>query len=186
MGVARLLLELNAANEATRNADKSRALLAKQVGDLQGQLEAAEEAGGKTLKNQIKKLEQRIMDLESDLDTEGRKSAQVVKAARKSDMRVKDLEMQLVEEKKANEKVTAAADSLTDKLRKIRLNLEATEQEKSAILAKYKRAAGELNEAEQRSEAAEAALQKQRQRTRAKLRMGYAKSDSSRYGCRNP
>jgi myosin protein heavy chain/myosin heavy chain 6/7 len=154
--------------------------------DLQGQLEAAEEMGGKSLKNQIKKLEQRIMDLESDLDTEGRKSAQVVKAARKSDMRVKDLEMQLAEEKKAVEKVNAAADSLTDKLRKVRLNLEATEQEKSAILAKYKRAAGELNEAEQRSEAAEAALQKQRQRTRAATAAGTAAGTRQQSRARTP
>ena len=65
------------------------------------------------------------MELESDLDTEGRKSAQVVKASRKSEMRVKDLEMQLVEEKKANEKVQVAADAMQEKLRKIRLNLEA-------------------------------------------------------------
>jgi len=184
--VARLLLELNAANEATRNADKSRALLSKQVGDLQGQLEAAEEAGGKTLKNQIKKLEQRIMDLESDLDTEGRKSAQVVKTARKAEHRVKELEMALCEEKKANEKVNAAADTLTDKLRKIRLCLEATEQEKSAILAKYKRAAGELNEAEQRSEAAEAALQKQRQRTRAATAAGTAAGTRQQSRARTP
>ena len=34
-------------------------------------------------------------------------------------------------------------------------------------MSKYKRAVSELSEAEQRSEAAEAALQKQRQRTRA-------------------
>merc|ERR1739838_159084 len=90
--VARLMTELNGAHESRLNADKSRALLAKQVADLQGQLEAAEAAGGKGLKNQIRKLEQRILELESDLDTEGRKSSEIVKAARKAEKKVKEVE----------------------------------------------------------------------------------------------
>ena len=64
------MLELNAANEATRSGDKSRALLAKQVIELQGALEAAEEAGGKSLKNAIKKLEQRVSVHLNSLDLE--------------------------------------------------------------------------------------------------------------------
>ena len=54
------MVELNGAHESAVNADKSRALLAKQVAELQGQLEDAEAAGGKGLKNQIRKLEQRV------------------------------------------------------------------------------------------------------------------------------
>lgn len=61
--IARLMAELNGSHEATLNADKSRALLAKQVADLQSQLEDAEAAGGKNLKNQIRKLEQRVSSL---------------------------------------------------------------------------------------------------------------------------
>ena len=56
------MVELNGAHESAVNADKSRALLAKQVAELQGQLEDAEAAGGKGLKNQIRKLEQRVRD----------------------------------------------------------------------------------------------------------------------------
>merc|ERR1712034_226627 len=68
-----------------------------QVADLQAQLEDAEASGGKGLKNQIRKLEQRILELESDLDTEGRKSAEVVKVARKADKRVKEIQFQVKE-----------------------------------------------------------------------------------------
>lgn len=58
--VARLMAELNSANESALNADRSRALLAKQIADLQAQLEHAEMEGGKGYKNQIRKLEQRV------------------------------------------------------------------------------------------------------------------------------
>jgi len=105
--VARLMAELNGSHEATLNADKSRALLAKQVADLQAQLEDAEAAGGKNLKNQIRKLEQRILELESDLDSEGRKAAEIVKQARKADKRVKDMQFQLDDERKANERTAS-------------------------------------------------------------------------------
>merc|ERR1712013_380466 len=70
--VARLISELNNANEGTGNAEKSRAVLAKQVADLQVRLEESETGGGRGVKAQIRKLEQRIMELESDLDTEAR------------------------------------------------------------------------------------------------------------------
>ena len=58
--VARLQSELNSAHESSLNSDKSRAMLAKQVSELQARLEDAEVAGGKGLKNQIRKLEQRV------------------------------------------------------------------------------------------------------------------------------
>ena len=48
------------AHESSANADKSRAMLAKQVSDLQLQLEDAEANSGKGLKNQIRKMEQRV------------------------------------------------------------------------------------------------------------------------------
>eukprot|EP00493_Phyllostaurus_siculus_P012185 UN12361 len=86
-------------------------MLAKQVSDLQLQLEDAEANSGKGLKNQIRKMEQRIIELESDLDTKGRKSAEIVKAARKADKRVKEVQLQLEDEQKANQRTQDAAES---------------------------------------------------------------------------
>merc|ERR1719427_505767 len=99
-----MITELNNATEGTGNAEKSRALLAKQVADLQVKLEESESGGGRGVKVQIRKLEQRIMELESDLDTEARKSADVLKQARKADKRVKEVEFALDDERKASEK----------------------------------------------------------------------------------
>ena len=58
--VARLIGELNSAQETTSTVEKSRALLAKQIAELQSRLEDAETHGGKGLKGQVRKLEGRV------------------------------------------------------------------------------------------------------------------------------
>ena len=65
-----------------------------------------------------------IMELEGDLDTEGRKSAEVVKQARRADKRVKEVQMQLEEERKGAERTQEAAEKLNMKLKKMRMQLE--------------------------------------------------------------
>jgi len=164
--VARLVSELNNSHESALNADKSRALLARQVGELQIQLENAELSSGKGLKNQIKKLEARIIELEGDLDTEGRTAALVAKQARQAEKKAKEYEAQLEDERKANERSQDAAEKLNTKMKKMRLQLEGFEQEIATWQSKYKKVAHELEESEERSEAAEAALMKARQRAR--------------------
>jgi len=178
--VARLMAELNGAHESASNADKSRGLLAKQVADLQAQLEDAEASGGKGLKNQIRKLEGRIMELESDLDTEGRKSADIVKQARKADKKVKEIQFQLEDERKSNERTADAAEKLNAKMKKMRLQIEELEGQNSSLQSKFKKAIAELEESEERSEAAEQALQKARQRARG------ASGAATRGGSRAP
>merc|ERR1712042_253816 len=120
--VARLISELNNASEGTGNAEKSRALLAKQVADLQVKLEESESGGGRGVKAQIRKLEQRIMELESDLDTEARKSADVLKQARKADKRVKEVEFALDDERKASEKAHDGLEKMNSKMKNMRLS----------------------------------------------------------------
>ena len=52
--------ELAAAQDAVSGAEKSKSNFERQLRDMQGRLEEAEAAGGKNLKNQIRKLEQRV------------------------------------------------------------------------------------------------------------------------------
>ena len=165
--VARLISELNNATEGTGNAEKSRAILAKQVADLQVKLEESESGGGRGVKAQIRKLEQRIMELESDLDTEARKSADVLKQARKADKRVKEVEFALEDERKASEKAHDGLEKMGSKMKNMRLGLEDAEAQVSALQTKYKKATLQLEEAEERCETAEGALQKARQRAKS-------------------
>merc|ERR1719348_2252203 len=83
--IARIMGELAAAQEAASIAESSRSLMAKQVSEANARAEAAEASGGKGLKSQLRKLEQRILELENDLDTESRKAGEATKIARRAE-----------------------------------------------------------------------------------------------------
>ena len=52
--------ELASAQDSASSAEKGKSNLERQLREMQGRLEEAEAAGGKNLKNQIRKLEQRV------------------------------------------------------------------------------------------------------------------------------
>ena len=58
--LARLQQELQQTQDRLANADRTRLSAERQVKDLEVKLEDLEAQGGKALKNQIKKLEQRV------------------------------------------------------------------------------------------------------------------------------
>lgn len=64
------------------------------------------------------------MELESDLDTEGRRSADIVKQARKADKHSKEMEFQLEDEHKAYERALDAAEKANTKVKKLRMQIE--------------------------------------------------------------
>merc|ERR1712013_201075 len=118
------------------NAEKSRALVAKQLAEAQLALEESEGGGGRGIKAQIRQLELKIMELESDLDEERRASANNSKAV----------------------------DTLKTKIQTLRFQLDESDANLNALQTKYKRAVLEAEEAEKRCESAELALQKARAR----------------------
>jgi len=164
--LAKVINELAAAQNATAAAEASRANLANQVSALTARAEEAEGTQGKGLKGAIRKLEQRIIELESDLDTEARKATEAVKVGRKSEKKVKELAMQLEDDQKAVGAANANAAKLAEKLNKMRLALDEAESGAATNASKYKKAIAELEDAEERCEAAEVALQKARARAR--------------------
>merc|ERR1712168_894198 len=114
--LGRVAADLAAAQLSTANAEKSRSLVAKQLADANLALEEAEGGGGRGIKAQIRQLELKIMELESDLDAEARKSADVLKTARKADKRVKEVEGQLEEERKGAANNVGAVELLKTKI----------------------------------------------------------------------
>merc|ERR1712042_48669 len=159
---SRLAAELAASQLSTANAEKSRALVAKQLVDTQSALDDAEAGGGRGIKAQIRQLELKIMELESDLDAEARKSADVLKNARKNEKRAKDAEALVEEERKAAAGAAGASDALKTKIQQLRFQLDESDASLNAMQTKYKRALLEAGEAEKRCESAEIALQKAR------------------------
>merc|ERR1711881_194461 len=125
--IARVMADLAASQEALSMADKSKHLMAKQVAEAVARAEAAESSGGKGLKNQIRKLEARIVELESDVDTEARKASEAIKVGRKAEKQAKELTFQLEDEHKAVERANDASEKLNAKMKKMRLQLEEAE-----------------------------------------------------------
>merc|ERR1712096_597078 len=99
--VSKLLAELANVSDTASSSEKTRATLAKQNYDLTLRLEEAESGGSRTIKAQMRKLENRIAELESDLDSEARNSANVLKATRKTEKRVKEAELALEDERRS-------------------------------------------------------------------------------------
>ena len=164
--LAKVVNELAAAQAATAAAEASRVNLSNQISGLTARAEEAEGSQGKGLKAAIRKLEQRIIELESDLDTEARKAAEAVKVGRKAEKKAKELQLTLEDDQKAVANATANSAKLSEKLNKMRLALDEAENAAATNASKYKKAVAELEDAEERCEAAEIALQKARQRAR--------------------
>merc|ERR1712168_1207794 len=138
--LGRVAADLAAVQLSTANAEKSRSLVAKQLADANLALEEAEGGGGRGIKAQIRQLELKIMELESDLDAEARKSADVLKTARKADKRVKEVEGQLEEERKGAANNVGAVELLKTKIQTLRFQLDESDANLNALQTKYKRA----------------------------------------------
>jgi len=165
--VARAQDDLAGAADNVAAAEASRALLATQITELQAQLAEAEAASGRGLKQEVRKLELRIMELESDVDSEGRKSIDVAKQARRAEKRVAEVEAALADEKSSSAAAAANSAKLSAQVATLRLSLEEANLKNNALATKNSKAQAELKESESRCAAAEVALQKARQKVKA-------------------
>merc|ERR1712137_1116970 len=97
---ARLADELRAEQEHASNQEKARKTLEVQVKELQVRLDESESNALKGGKKAIQKLEQRVRELEQELDGEQRRHADAQKNLRKSERRIKELTFQSEEDRK--------------------------------------------------------------------------------------
>merc|ERR1712013_941690 len=139
----------------------------EEISELQGQLADAEAASGRGLKQEVRKLELRVLELESDCDSEGRKSLAVAKQARQAEKKNEELEGLLDAEKKAAAAAGADVAELQGMIRTLRLSLEEASLKNNALATKNAKALTELEESEARCAGAEIALQKARAKVKA-------------------
>merc|ERR1712168_1428289 len=109
---ARLAEELRQEQEHAGSIEKLRRGLESQVKDLQARLDEAEAAALKGGKRMIQKLEQRVRELEVELDNEQRRHAETMKNMRKQDRRLKELAFQSEEDRKNQERMQDVIDKL--------------------------------------------------------------------------
>jgi len=80
------------------------------------------------------KLEQRLRDLEMELDAEQRRHADTTKNVRKQDRRLKELAFQADEERKMQDRLRDANDKLQQKIKAYKRQVEETVTKRRFIL----------------------------------------------------
>merc|ERR1712240_745048 len=164
---ARLADELRAEQETAMMLERDKKLLEAQVKDAQNRLDEAEQNALKGGKKAMAKMDTRIRELESELDAENRRFADAQKNLRRSERTVKELTYTQDEDKKNQERMQSLIDQLQGKIRSYKKQIEEAEEIAALNLAKYRKVAGALGDAEAAADANEQALAKMKAHNRA-------------------
>merc|ERR1711893_485246 len=121
---ARIAEELRQEQEHANSIEKMRRTMEGQVKELQARLDEAEANALKGGKRMIQKLEQRVRELEVELDNEQRRHAETTKGLRKQDRRLKELAFQSDEDRKQHDRMTDMVDKLQNKIKTYKRQVE--------------------------------------------------------------
>merc|ERR1712176_1499481 len=164
---ARLADELRAEQDLAMNLEKDKKLLEAQCKDATNRADEAEANALKGGRKAMIKMETRIRELESELDAEGRRFADVSKNLRKSERAIKELTFAGDEDKKNHERMQALIDQLQGKVKSYKKQIEEAEEIAALNLAKYRKVAGALGDAEAVADSNEQALALKKARARS-------------------
>ncbi|KAI3415864.1 MYSc [Globodera pallida] len=164
---ARLAEELRQEQEHAHSQEKQRKALEQHVKELQQRMDEMDTLALRSGKKTITKLEQRMRDLETELESETRRHTDTQKALKSKERRVRELQFQVEEDKKSTDRLYALVERLQQKLRTFKRQNEETEQLANLNLSKYKQMQHLLEDAEERAEIAENSLSKLRTKSRS-------------------
>merc|ERR1719400_313682 len=157
---ARLADELGMEQEVALAYERDRKLFECQVKDVQQRLDEAEANALKGGKKAMNKMEGRIRELESEVDTEARRCGDAIKNLRKSERRIKEMTYASDEDRKNHERMQALIDQLQSKIKSYKKQIEEAEEIAALNLAKFRQAQSNLAESEERADLNEQALAK--------------------------
>ena len=161
---ARLADELRAEQDVAQSIEKDRKLLECKLKDMQQRLDEAETNALKGGKKAITKMETRIRELESEVDSENRRLADVAKNLRKSERRIYELTYASDEDRKNNERMQILVDQLQGKIKTYKKQIEEAEEIAALNLAKFRQVQSQLGDAEERADLNEKAVAKAKAR----------------------
>merc|ERR1711874_39254 len=164
---ARLADELRAEQDQAMGLDRDRKLLEAQVKDAANRVDEAEQNALKGGKKAIAKMETRIRELESEIDAENRRQADAQKNLRKSERHIKELTYQQGEDRKNHERMQSLIDQLQGKIKSYKKQIEEAEEIAALNLAKYRKVAACLGDAEAAADANEQAAAMRKARARS-------------------
>uniref|UniRef100_A0A8C6Y7E2 Myosin heavy chain 16 n=1 Tax=Naja naja TaxID=35670 RepID=A0A8C6Y7E2_NAJNA len=142
------------------------------IKDLQVKMEEAEQLALKGGKRTIMKLETRIKELDTELDSEQKRHVETVKVLQRNERRLKELVFQTEEDHKTNQRMQELVEKLQNKLKTYKRQIDEAEEQANQSMARYRKTVHELDDAEERAGMAESALNKLR--TRHRLSTGKA------------
>merc|ERR1711994_905090 len=98
----------------------------------------AEQLAVKGGKKVVSRLEQKIKDLEGQLDDEQRRLVEAQKSQRRTERRVKELTFSQEEDQKNHERMQELVDKLQNKVKSYKKQIEERADINEQVLAKYK------------------------------------------------
>merc|ERR1711950_92439 len=164
---ARLADELRCEQELAMNLEKDKKLLEAQCKDAATRADEAEVNALKGGRKAMIKMETRIRELESELDAETRRFGDVNKNLRKSERSIKELTFAADEDRKNHERMQALIDQLQGKVKSYKKQIEEAEEIAALNLAKYRKVAGALGDAEASADANEQAMAMRKARAKS-------------------
>ncbi|XP_077939042.1 myosin heavy chain, fast skeletal muscle-like [Gasterosteus aculeatus] len=158
--------ELKKEQDTSSHLERMKKNLEVAVKDLQHRLDEAENLAMKGGKKQLQKLESRVRELETEVETEQRRGVDAVKGVRKYERRVKELTYQTEEDKKNVSRLQDLVDKLQLKVKAYKRQAEEAEEQANTHLSKCRKVQHELEEAEERADIAESQVNKMRAKSR--------------------
>jgi len=155
---ARLADELRLEQENAQQCEKTRKSLDYQVKDMQGKLDEAEQLALKGGKKITSRLEQKIKDLETQLDDEQRRLVDAQKSQRRTERRIKELTFSQEEDHKNHERMQELVDKLQNKVKSYKKQIEEAEEIAALNLAKFRKVQADLEQSEERADINEQVL----------------------------
>merc|ERR1711913_230422 len=126
------------------NLEKDKKLPEAQCKDAATRADEAEVNALKGGRKAMIKMETRIRELESELDAENRRHADVTKNLRKSERSIKGLTFAADEDRKNHERMQALIDQLQIKVKSYKKQIEEAEEIAALNLAKFRQAQASL------------------------------------------
>jgi len=164
---ARLADELRCEQDVAMSLEKDKKLLEAQCKDAGARADEAEVSALKGGRKAMIKMETRIRELESELDAESRRNGDICKNLRKSERTIKELTFASDEDKKNHERMQALIDQLQGKVKSYKKQIEEAEEIAALNLAKYRKVAACLGDAEAAADANEQAAAMRKARARS-------------------
>ncbi|XP_051928101.1 myosin-1-like [Hippocampus zosterae] len=158
--------ELKKEQDTSSHLERMKKNMEASVKDLQHRLDEAESLALKGGKKQLQKLEARVRELQSEMESEQRRAAEATKGVRKYERRIRELTYQTEEDKKTIVRLQDLVDKLQLKVKVYKRQSEEVEEQANVNLARLRKVQHDLEEAQERADIAESQVNKMRSKSR--------------------